>query len=86
MALREKSKEKGKEKGKLKGRGRSRPKVCRFCEDKTMVADYRDPELLRRFLTEHGKILPRRVTGTCAHHQRLLARQIKRARVVALVP
>ena len=78
MALRTKSKP--------KGRGRARSKTCRFCEDKTLVADYRDPDLLRRFLTERGKILPRRVTGTCAHHQRLLARQIKRARVVALVP
>lgn len=78
MALRSKSAS--------RSRGYTRAKNCRFCEDKGMVADYRDPELLRRFLTERGKILPRRVTGTCAHHQRLLARQIKRARVVALVP
>ncbi len=71
---------------KPRGKGRGRRKVCRFCEDKTLVIDYKDVDLLRRFLTERGKILPRRVTGTCASHQRELARAIKRGRVVALLP
>lgn len=68
-------------------RGRSffRKKVCRFCTQGLKV-DYRDPESLRRFVTERGKILPRRITGTCAKHQRNLATEIKRARVIALLP
>ncbi len=60
-------------------------KVCKFCTKK-MTIDYKDPETLRRFTTEMGKILPRRITGTCAKHQRELARAIKRARVLALLP
>ena len=60
-------------------------KVCKFCTQK-VVMDYKNPEVLRRFITESGKILPRRITGTCAKHQRQLAREIKRARVVALLP
>jgi len=69
------------------GRGRSyfRRKVCRFCTQK-LVADYKNPDLLRRFITERGKILPRRITGTCAKHQRDLSVQIKRARMLALLP
>ncbi len=62
-----------------------RKKVCRFCTQK-IVADYKDPDTLRRFTTERGKILPRRITGTCAKHQRVLAREIKRARVLAYLP
>lgn len=62
-----------------------RKKVCRFCTQK-IVADYKDPDTLRRFTTERGKILPRRITGTCAKHQRALAREIKRARVLAYLP
>ncbi len=60
-------------------------KVCKFCTKK-MTIDYKDPETLRRFTTEMGKILPRRITGTCAKHQRQLAKAIKRARVLALLP
>jgi small subunit ribosomal protein S18 len=60
-------------------------KVCRFCTQ-DVVADYKNPDLLRRFVTERGKILPRRVTGTCAKHQRALSREIKRARVLAYLP
>ncbi|HUX22818.1 MAG TPA: 30S ribosomal protein S18 [Spirochaetia bacterium] len=69
------------------GRGRSffRRKVCKFCTQK-QVADYKNPDALRRFVTERGKILPRRITGTCAKHQRSLAREIKRARSLALLP
>ncbi len=62
-----------------------RKKVCRFCTQK-VVMDYKNPEVLRRFVTESGKILPRRITGTCAKHQRQLAREIKRARAIALLP
>jgi small subunit ribosomal protein S18 len=60
-------------------------KVCRFCTQ-GIVADYKNPELLRRFITERGKILPRRITGTCAKHQRALSTEIKRARVLAYIP
>lgn len=69
------------------GRGRSyfRRKVCRFCTQ-NLVADYKNPDLLRRFITERGKILPRRITGTCAKHQRALSVQIKRARTLAFLP
>ncbi len=62
-----------------------RRKVCKVCIGKVKV-DYKDPETLRRFTTERGKILPRRITGTCAKHQRLVAREIKRARALALLP
>lgn len=70
-----------------KGRGRMffRKKVCKFCIKKVEV-DYKNPDSLRRFITERGKILPRRITGTCAKHQRMLAREIKRSRSLALLP
>ncbi|MBU2536747.1 MAG: 30S ribosomal protein S18 [Chloroflexota bacterium] len=61
-------------------------KVCAFCADKTQVMDYRKPEKLLFFITERGKIAPRRKSGTCAKHQRMLAREIKRARHLALLP
>lgn len=60
-------------------------KVCRFCTQK-VVADYKNPDFLRRFITERGKILPRRITGTCAKHQRSLTREIKRSRVLGMLP
>ena len=63
-----------------------RPRVCQFCADKTIELDYKNVDLLRRFLTETGKIRPRRQTGTCAKHQRELARTIKRSRHIALLP
>jgi small subunit ribosomal protein S18 len=62
-----------------------RKKVCRFCAQKAKI-DYKDPNTLRRFTTERGKILPRRITGTCAKHQRRLAVEIKRARSICLLP
>ncbi|HUZ16875.1 MAG TPA: 30S ribosomal protein S18 [Spirochaetia bacterium] len=68
-----------------KGKTFFRRKVCKFCTQK-VVADYKNPDGLRRFVTERGKILPRRITGTCAKHQRLLAREIKRARALAFLP
>lgn len=60
-------------------------KICRFCKGSVKI-NFKDSESLRRFTTERGKIIPRRITGTCAKHQRSLARAIKRARVLALLP
>ncbi len=65
---------------------RPKKKVCQFCVDKAMTIDYKDVAKLRRYTSERSKILPRRVTGTCAKHQRLLTLAIKRARHVALLP
>lgn len=67
-------------------RKRSRKRVCSFCVDKVTAIDYKDTHRLRRYITERGKILPRRVTGNCAHHQRMLTLAIKRARNIALLP
>jgi len=64
----------------------SRPKVCQFCIEKMDTIDYKQTDLLRRYITDDGKIRPRRQTGTCAKHQRQLARAIKRARHLALLP
>ena len=61
-------------------------KVCAFCADKTLVIDYKDSEKLRKFISEKGKILPRRVTGLCAKHQREVTVAVKRARQIALLP
>lgn len=67
-------------------RGRKRRKVCQFCVDHVQnTIDYKDVVKLRRYVSERSKILPRRMTGTCAHHQRLLTVAIKRARHVALL-
>ena len=65
---------------------RSRKKVCSFCMEKAETIDYKDTAKLRKYITERGKIVPRRVTGTCAQHQRHLTTAIKRARHVALLP
>ncbi len=65
---------------------KGRRKVCTFCVDKVEYIDYKDVNKLRRFTSERAKILPRRVTGTCAKHQRELTTAIKRARQVALLP
>jgi len=68
-------------------RGRApKRKVCAFCSEKTEVIDYKDPEKLRNYVSDRGKIEPRRRTGTCAKHQRALAVAIKRARHLALLP
>lgn len=64
----------------------NKKKVCAFCVDKSSSIDYKDVAKLRRFITENGKILPRRQTGVCAIHQRELANAIKRARIMALLP
>ena len=63
-----------------------RKKACPLCSDKDLVLDYKNPEQLKKFVNERGKILPRRITGTCAKHQRKLALEIKRARALALLP
>ncbi len=62
-----------------------RRKYCRFCSDSDLPLDYKHPEVLRDFVTERGKIIARRITGTCAKHQRRLTREIKRARQMALM-
>lgn len=64
----------------------SKKKVCTFCVDKVESIDYKDVNKLRKFVTEKGKILPRRQTGVCAEHQRALTEAIKRARIMALLP
>jgi len=69
-----------------KDRRRSRRKVCSFCVDKVQHIDYKDTGRLRRHITERGKILPRRISGNCAQHQRHLTAAIKRARQIALIP
>lgn len=63
-----------------------RRKVCRFCADSKLSIDYKDQKQLKYFITERGKIIPRRISGTCAKHQRALTHAIKRARTIALLP
>jgi small subunit ribosomal protein S18 len=63
-----------------------RPRACQFCSEKATVIDYKQHDLLKRLITEQGKIRARRETGTCAKHQRMVARAIKRARHMALLP
>ena len=69
-----------------KERGRMRKRVCSFCVDKITEIDYKSPDKLRRYISDRGKILPRRITGNCAGHQRQLTLAIKRARFMALMP
>jgi small subunit ribosomal protein S18 len=64
----------------------SRRKICRFCADKELVIDYKELKTLRNFVTERGKIIPQRIFGTCAKHQRQVSDAIKRARQIALLP
>lgn len=64
----------------------ARPRECQFCSDKSIKIDYKQIEVLRRYIMEDGKIRPRRQTGACAKHQRELARAIKRSRHIALLP
>ena len=62
----------------------AKPKICRLCENKIAYIDFKDAELLKKFQTEKGRILPRRITGTCLKHQKMLAVAVKRARIVSL--
>ena len=66
-------------------RSPAKPKICRFCEAKVSYIDFKDAETLAKFQTEKGKIMPRRITGTCLDHQKMLATAVKRARIIALV-
>ena len=66
--------------------GRKRRKMCRLCGDKVEYIDYKDVELLKTFITERGKIIPRRISGNCAKHQRQVTAAIKRSRNIALMP
>lgn len=72
--------------GPRKRRPFQRRKVCRFCADKNITIDYKDPRILRSFITERGKIIPRRISGNCSKHQREITEAIKRARNIALIP
>ncbi len=65
---------------------RFKKKACRFCQNADVKIDYKNYSVLERFITDRGKILPRRITGTCSKHQRILSREIKRARILALLP
>jgi small subunit ribosomal protein S18 len=67
-------------------RGFARRKVCRFCADKNVGIDYKDPQTLKYFITDRGKIIPRRISGNCAKHQRKVGTAIKRSRMIALMP
>jgi small subunit ribosomal protein S18 len=80
--------ERGGDEGDDKGRGRgfARKKVCRFCADKNAKVDYKDQPTLKYFVTERGKIIPRRISGNCALHQRAVAKAIKQSRGLALIP
>ncbi len=85
-----KRRDKDKEKDKKDKRGamarRAPPKACRLCTDKVEEIDYKEIDRIARYVTERGKIMPSRLTGTCAKHQRRLASSIKRARYMALLP
>ena len=83
--LRAKARKKARKAQKKKGSG-FRKKVCRFCADTTVGIDYKDPKGLRYFLTETGKLIPSRISGNCAKHQRRISTAIKRARQLALMP
>ena len=61
-------------------------KTCKFCEDSSILIDYKEVKLLKMFITERGKIIPRRITGNCAKHQRALSVAVRRARMIALMP
>lgn len=80
------SKRDPKKKGEKREKRPMRKKKCKFCLDRVTHIDYKDERRIRRFMTDRGKITPRRITGTCAKHQRMLAVAVKRARVIALVP
>ena len=72
--------------GKSQSRHSGRRRVCRFCADTTISIDYKNPQILKNFITDRGKITPRRISGNCAKHQRRLALAIRRARMIALMP
>ena len=85
MAMRDRERDRGSARP-ARRRGLGRRKVCRFCADKAMLIDYKDARTLGTFLSERGKLIPARITGNCARHQRRLTVAIKQARTVALLP
>jgi len=89
MAIPQRRHEGGSAGGGAGGAGRrpfQKKKVCRFCKDKDFTLDYKDAKALRPYITERGRIVPRRISGTCAKHQRLVCQEIKRARNLAIIP
>jgi small subunit ribosomal protein S18 len=68
-----------------RGKKFHRKKICRFCSDTDYILDYKDPRVMQSYITEHGKIVPRRISGNCALHQRQITTAVKRARNLALV-
>ncbi|HVV87347.1 MAG TPA: 30S ribosomal protein S18 [Kofleriaceae bacterium] len=78
----------GDDRGRGKGArgGAARRKVCRFCAETTTLIDYKNPQLLRSFITDRGKMVPRRISGSCAKHQRAISVAVRRARMLALLP
>ena len=78
--------DRGRGKGGRGGGGAARRKVCRFCAETTTLIDYKNPQLLRSFITDRGKMVPRRISGSCAKHQRGISVAIRRARMLALLP
>jgi small subunit ribosomal protein S18 len=78
--------DKGGRGGEVPWRRGGRRRVCRFCADKALTIDYKDSQALRYFITDRGKIVPRRTSGACAKHQRAITTAVKRARVIALLP
>jgi small subunit ribosomal protein S18 len=76
----------GKDKDGGRGRGGARRRMCRYCADKEIKIDYKDVSGLRPYITDRGKLVPRRISGNCAKHQREVVRAIKQARNIALVP
>jgi len=78
--------ERGGDRSSFQRPNRFRRKSCRFCHDEKIKIEYKNPDMLEKFITDRGKILPRRITGTCARHQRALSTEIKRARILALLP
>ena len=80
------SEDRGEKRPRPRGGRRPHRKVCSFCVDKIEYIDYKDTNHLRRYINERGNILPRRMTGNCAKHQRQLSEAIKRARAIALMP
>ena len=78
--------DRGDKEGRGKSRSAPRRKVCRFCAEPATAIDYKSPQLLRSFITDRGKLVPRRISGTCARHQRGISLAIRRARMLALMP
>jgi small subunit ribosomal protein S18 len=74
------------DRGERGDRGLGRKKICKFCHDGILTIDYKDEKHLRRYITERGKIVPKRISGTCAKHQRQLSEALKRARIMAIIP